>query len=123
VAPVGSFGVEHLLGAFGGGERGDRVELGLVVVAEGAAFPGGVIACLAGFGAGVCFGLAGAGGGGFGAAGSLDGVVAFAGCLGGGGLRGSDLRGSVVAGGGDLRGRVVAGLLERGCGGRRLGRL
>ena len=47
MAPVGAFGVELLLGAFGagafgGGERGDGVELGLVLLAEGVAFAGGV---------------------------------------------------------------------------------
>ena len=114
---VGSFGFEHLLGAFsagafGGGERGDSVELGLVLVAEGIAFTGGVSARPSGFGAGVCFALAGAGGTGFGLAGGLDGVVAFADGLGGGGLRGGGLRGSVGVRRGDLGGRLMAGLLE-----------
>ena len=83
MAPAGAFGVELLLGAFGagafgGGERGDGLELGLVLLAEGAAFAGGVGADAVCLGAGVGLGLAGAGDLGVGAAGGLGCVVTFA---------------------------------------------
>jgi hypothetical protein len=66
VAPVGPFGFQRLFGplgagALGGGQRGDGLQLCLVLLAEGAAFAGGVGADPVCFGAGVGFGLPGAG--------------------------------------------------------------
>ena len=66
MAPVGAFGLQLGFGAFGagafsGGERGDGLQLGLVLLAEGAAFAGAVGADAICLGAGVGFGLAGAG--------------------------------------------------------------
>ena len=118
MAPVGAFGVEQLLGAFGagafgGGERGDGVELGVVLLAEGVSFAGGVGADAVCLGAGVGLGLAGADGLGVGAAGGPGRVVAFAGIPGCFGLGGGDLPGCLGLGGGELRGGVAAGLLER----------
>ena len=80
---VGALGFQQLFGAFGagafgGGERGDGFQLGVVLLAEGVAFAGSVGADALGFGAGVGFGLAGAGGLGVSAAGGLGRVVAFA---------------------------------------------
>jgi hypothetical protein len=115
-----------VLGAFGAGplsvgQRGDGVELGLVLFAEGVAFAGGVGADLVCFGAGVRFGLAGADGLGFGAASCSGCVVAVAGaavCLGAG--RG-DLSGCAGLGGADPVSRVRGGLLCRRRAGTGLG--
>ncbi len=119
---VGAFGVEQLLGAFGagafgGGERRDGVELGLVLLTQGAAFASGVGADAVCLGAGVGLGLAGADGLGVGAAGGLGRVVAFAGAPGGLGLGGAYLPGCLGLRCGDLRGGVAACLPERGLGG------
>jgi hypothetical protein len=83
VAAVGAFGFQELLGALGagalgGGQRGDGLELGVVLLAEGVAFAGGVLAGAAGLGAGVSLGLAGAAGLCAGVAGCFSGVAAFA---------------------------------------------
>jgi hypothetical protein len=64
-AELGELGVELALGAvgpgtLGRGERAGGVHLGLVVLAEGVAFTGGVGADMPGLGAGVGLGLAGA---------------------------------------------------------------
>ena len=122
MAPVGALGLQQLLGALGagalgGGERGDGVQLCLVLVAEGVAFAGGVGAGPVGLGAGVGFGLPGAAGLGVGTPGGLDRLVTFAGGLASFGLRGADLPGGLGPGGGDVAGCVAAGLLGRGCGG------
>ena len=121
MAPVGAFGLQQLLGplgagAFGGGQRGDGVQLRLVLIAEGAAFAGGIGADVLGFGAGVGFGLAGSDGLGVSAAEGRDRVVTLAGSLDSFGPRGADLPGGFGLGGGDLRGCVAAGLLGCGCG-------
>jgi hypothetical protein len=87
-----------------------------VLVAEGVAFAGGVGADPVCFGAGVGFGLPGAGDLGVGAPGGLGSVVTFAQAAGGVGLRCGDLAGCLGVGGGDLGGGVAAGLLERGRG-------
>jgi hypothetical protein len=64
-AAVGALGLELCFGAlgagpFGLGERACRGELGLVVLAEGVTFAGGVSPGLDCLVAGVCLGLAGA---------------------------------------------------------------
>ena len=121
MAAIGAFGLEQLLGAFsagafGGGERGDGVELGLVLLAEGVAFAGGVGADAVCLGAGVGLALAGAEDLGVGAAGGLGCVVAFAGAACRFGLGRADLPGCLGSRGGDLGGGVAAGLGGRGRG-------
>ena len=121
MAPVGAFGLQlgfgaFGAGAFGGGERGDGLQLGLVLLVEGVAFAGGVGVDAVCLGAGVGFGLAGAGGLRISPAGGLDRVVAVAGAPGGFGPGGADLPGCLGLGGSDLGGCVAAGLLERGRG-------
>ena len=118
LATVGALGFQLLLGAFGafafgGGERGDGRQLGVVLVLEGVAFTGGVGADVLGLGAGVGFGLAGAGGLGAGAAGGAGRVVAFAAGLCGLGTGRGGLGGGDGLGVDDLRGGIGAGLLER----------
>ena len=81
-----------------------------MLVAGRITFAGGVSACPFSLSAGICFALLGSGDGGFGAAGSLDGVVAFAGGVSDGGLRGAHLRGGVGVRCGDLGGPLAAGL-------------
>src|ERR1035441_5173389 len=81
---VGALGFQELFGAFGpvsfgGGERGDGGELGMVLLAECVAFAGGIVTDASSFGAGVGFSLAGPVGVGFAAAGSVRCGVAFAG--------------------------------------------
>ena len=121
MAPAGAFGFQQLLGALGAGalggsQRGDGLQLCLVLVAEGVAFAGGVGAAPVCFGAGVGFGLPGAGDLGVGAPGGLGSGATFAQAAGGVGLRRGDLARCLGAGGGDLGGGVAAGLLERGRG-------
>jgi hypothetical protein len=125
-AAVGALGLELGFGAFGAGpfglgERVCRGELGLVVLAEGVTFAGGVSAGLGCLAAGVFLGLAGAadlGAGGVpGLCGGGDRVVAFAGAAAGVGAGGGDLFLGAGRDGGDLRAGVAAQLGELGgCG-------
>src|SRR6266852_5565340 len=127
---AGEFGVELVFGAvgasaFGGGERVGGAGLGLVMLAEGVAFAGGVGADVPGLGAGVCLGLAGAADLGVGAvlclACGLGRGVALALAAGDGLLGGGDARGCFGAGGGDLAGGLRLGLGVAGSGDRRPG--
>ena len=125
-AAVGAFGLELGFGAlgagsFGLGERVCRGELGLVVLAEGVAFAGGVGAELGCLVAGVGLGLAGAADLGAGSVPGLRGggerVVALAGAAAGVGAGGGCFLVSAGLDGGDLRGGVAAQLGEPGgCG-------
>ena len=115
---VGALGFQLLFGAFGtaafgGGERGDGRQLSVVLFAEGVAFAGGVGADVLGFGAGVGFGLPGAGGPGVSAAGRLDRIVTFAACLRGLGPGAGDLGCGFFVRPADLPGRFGPGPLER----------
>ena len=125
-AAVGALGLElgfGTLGAgsFGLGERVCRGELGLVVLAEGVTFAGGVGAELGCQVAGVCLGLAGAADLGAGSVPGLRGggdrVVALAGAAAGGSARGGCLLVSAGLDSGDLRAGVAAQLGELGGGG------
>jgi hypothetical protein len=130
-AAVGALGLELGFGAlgavpFGLGERVCRGELGLVVLAEGVTFAGGVSAGLGCLVAGVCLGLAGAADLGVGSVPGLRGggdrVVAFAGAAAGVGACGGCLLLGAGRDGGDLRAGVGAQLVElggRGAGGVR----
>ncbi len=122
-AAVGALGLELFFGSlgagpFGLGERVCRGELGLVVLAEGVTFAGGVGAELGCQVAGVGLGLAGAAdlgvGGVPGLAGGGDRVVAFAGAAVSVGAGGGSLLVSAGRDGGDLRGGVAAQLGEGG---------
>ncbi len=121
---VGALGLELGFGAFGAfafglGERVCRGELGLVVLAEGVAFTGGVGAGLGCLVAGVCLGLAGAADLGIGAVPGLRGggdrVVAFAGAAVASARAAADLLLGAGRDGGDLRGwcRCAAGRARR----------
>jgi len=127
-AAVGALGLEPgfgTLGAgpFGLGERVCRGELGLVVLAEGVTFAGGVSTGLGCLAAGVGLGLAGAADLGVssvpGLCGGGDRLVALAGAAVGGGASGGCLLISAGLDGGDLRAGVAAQLGELGCSGAR----